>query len=96
MSPLIAHYQKLGKRFDEAPKWKGALMQTDRSHRFAALALGTTAIFDVTGAVIYRVLRRAFRRRRHLTRAAGLSSRPPGNCAMPITRRSRAPGARTA
>jgi hypothetical protein len=32
-------------------------MQTDRSDRFAALALGTTAIFDVTGAVIYRVLR---------------------------------------
>jgi hypothetical protein len=32
-------------------------MQTDFSRRFAALALGTTAIFDVTGAVIYRVLR---------------------------------------
>lgn len=44
-------------------------MQTDRSHRFAALALGTTAIFDVTGAVIYRVLR------------AGLPPAPPPDTA---------------
>lgn len=44
-------------------------MQTDRSRRFAALALGTTAIFDVTGAVIYRVVR------------AGLPAPPPPDCA---------------
>ncbi len=44
-------------------------MQTESSHRFAALALGTTAIFDVTGAVIYRVLR------------AGLPPPPPPDSA---------------
>jgi len=33
-------------------------MQTDRSaRRVVALALGTAAIFDVTGSIIYRVLR---------------------------------------
>lgn len=48
---------------------KDALMQTESSHRFAALALGTTAIFDVTGAVIYRVLR------------AGLPPPPPPDSA---------------
>jgi hypothetical protein len=33
-------------------------MPTDRSaHRVASFALGTAAIFDLTGAVIYRVLR---------------------------------------
>lgn len=32
-------------------------MQMDRSRRLVALALGTTAVFDVTGTVIYRVLR---------------------------------------
>lgn len=36
---------------------KDFLMQTERSRRFAALALGAAAIFDVTGAVIYRVMR---------------------------------------
>ena len=44
-------------------------MQTDRSRRFTSLALGTTAIFDVTGAVIYRVLR------------AGLPPPPPPDTA---------------
>jgi hypothetical protein len=35
-------------------------MQTDRSaQRIAAFSLGTAAIFDMTGAVIYRVLRGA-------------------------------------
>jgi len=33
-------------------------MQTDRSaRRIAAFSLGTAAIFDLTGAVIYRVMR---------------------------------------
>lgn len=32
-------------------------MQTDRSRRLAALALGAASIFDLTGAVIYRVFR---------------------------------------
>lgn len=32
-------------------------MQTERSRRLVALALGATAIFDLTGALIYRVLR---------------------------------------
>jgi hypothetical protein len=32
-------------------------MQTDRPGRLVSLALGTTAIFDVTGAVIYRAVR---------------------------------------
>jgi hypothetical protein len=33
-------------------------MQTDRSaHRIAAFSLGTAAIFDLTGALIYRVMR---------------------------------------
>lgn len=46
-------------------------MQTDRSaHRVVALALGTAAIFDVTGAVIYRVLR------------AGLPVPPPPGSAL--------------
>ena len=35
-------------------------MQTDRSaQRIAAFSLGTAAIFDLTGAVIYRALRGA-------------------------------------
>jgi hypothetical protein len=35
-------------------------MQTDRSaQRIAAFSLGTAAIFDLTGAAIYRILRRA-------------------------------------
>jgi hypothetical protein len=57
---------------------KDALMQTDFSHQFAALALGTTAIFDVTGAVIYRVLRAGLPRPRHMMRAEARSSKPPG------------------
>jgi hypothetical protein len=32
-------------------------MQTDRSRRLVALALGTTAVFDITGSAIYRVVR---------------------------------------
>jgi hypothetical protein len=44
-------------------------MQTVSSYRFAALALGTTAFFDVTGAVIYRVVR------------AGLPTPPPPDSA---------------
>ncbi len=32
-------------------------MQTERPSRLVSLALGTTAIFDVTGAVIYRAVR---------------------------------------
>lgn len=32
-------------------------MQTKRPGRLVSLALGTTAIFDVTGAVIYRAVR---------------------------------------
>ena len=32
-------------------------MQTDRPRRLVSLALGTTAIFDVTGAAIYRAVR---------------------------------------
>ncbi len=32
-------------------------MQTDRPGRLVSLALGTTAIFDVTGAVIYQTVR---------------------------------------
>jgi hypothetical protein len=33
-------------------------MPTERpAHRFASFSLGTTAIFDLTGAVIYRILR---------------------------------------
>lgn len=32
-------------------------MQTGRSHWLTALALGSTAVFDITGALIYRVLR---------------------------------------
>lgn len=43
--------------FEPPPNGKDALMQADRSGRLTALALGTTAIFDLTGAVIYRVLR---------------------------------------
>jgi hypothetical protein len=34
-----------------------ALMQTERPGRLISLALGSTAIFDVTGAVIYRAVR---------------------------------------
>lgn len=32
-------------------------MQTYRARRFVSLALGATAVFDVTGAVIYRAVR---------------------------------------
>ena len=42
-------------------------MHTDRSaHRIAAFSLGTAAVFDLTGAVIYRVMR------------SGLPEPPPG------------------
>jgi hypothetical protein len=42
-------------------------MQTDRSaHRIAAFSLGTAALFDLTGAVIYRVMR------------SGMPEPPPG------------------
>jgi hypothetical protein len=34
-----------------------ALMQTERPGRLISLALGSTAIFDVTGAAIYRAVR---------------------------------------
>jgi hypothetical protein len=32
-------------------------MQTYRARRFVSLALGATAVFDVTGAAIYRAVR---------------------------------------
>ena len=54
-------------------------MQTDRSaHRIAAFSLGTAAIFDLTGAVIYRVLR------------SGLPEPPPGTGAGAAFRESTA------
>jgi hypothetical protein len=32
-------------------------MQTDRPRKLVSLALGSTALFDITGAVIYRIVR---------------------------------------
>ena len=54
-------------------------MPTERSaHRVASFSLGTTAIFDLTGAVIYRILR------------ASLPPAPPGTQdAGPVLRATR-------
>lgn len=52
-------------------------MQTDRSvHRIAAFSLGTAAIFDLTGAVIYRFMR------------SGLPEPPPAATAGAVFRES--------
>lgn len=32
-------------------------MQTDRPRKLVSLALGSTALFDITGTVIYRIVR---------------------------------------
>jgi hypothetical protein len=47
-------------------------MQTHSSRRWVSLALGATALFDVTGAAIYRVVR------------AGMPEPAPGPAAGPF------------
>jgi len=49
--------RKLARVLTNPGRGKDVLMQTHRARRLVSLALGATAVFDVTGAVIYRAVR---------------------------------------